>query len=132
LQTHGQRLAALEKQAMEQSTRLFEQMNALGAGIQQTGREQLGALKQVAEGIAGQASVLGSLQKDQANLVHLQAVLHQNLAVLAGAGSFDQAVHSLTAAIHLLTARTGTLSSGRASDHPQAPPALRVQTGKAA
>jgi hypothetical protein len=33
--------------------------------------------------------------------------MHQNLQALAASGAFDQAVHSLTAAIHLLTARAG-------------------------
>jgi hypothetical protein len=37
--------------------------------------------------------------------VHLQAVLHQNLAALAGSGAFEQTLHALTAAVHLLTAR---------------------------
>ncbi len=49
------------------------------------------------EGVAAQAAVLGRLQEGETNLVHLQAVLHQNLAALANASSFDQAVHSLTA-----------------------------------
>jgi len=41
----------------------------------------------------------------------LQACVQQNLAALAGPGVFERAVHSLTAAIHLLTARAaGSLS----------------------
>jgi hypothetical protein len=34
-------------------------------------------------------------------------VLHQNLAALASASNFEEAVHSLTAAVHLLTSRAG-------------------------
>jgi biopolymer transport protein ExbB/TolQ len=139
VQTHTQRLAALEKQAIEHTTRLFEQLAVLATTVQDTGREQQAALTRVAEGVAAQASVLGQLQRNEENLVHLQAVLHQNLAVLAGAGSFDQAVHSLTAAIHLLTARTGTLSAARPADrvvagtvHPETAQGPRTQTGKAA
>jgi hypothetical protein len=49
--------------------------------------------------------------------------LHQNLAALANASSFDQAVHSLTAAVHLLTSRTAAQSGG---------PAATLRLGKAA
>jgi len=61
----------------------------------------------VAEAVLGQAAVLAKLQEGETNLVHLQAVLHQNLAAIAGATDFEQAVHSLTAAVHMLTARAG-------------------------
>jgi biopolymer transport protein ExbB/TolQ len=110
LQTHAQRLAGLEKHAVEQSARLFEQMAALAAVVRDTGREQQAALVRVGEGLAAQAAVLGGLQQGEKQLLQLQAILQQNLAALAGAGAFDQAVHSLTAAIHLLTARASPLS----------------------
>jgi biopolymer transport protein ExbB/TolQ len=106
LQAHTQRLAAAEKQAAEQGAHLLQQLGTLSRTIQQTGQEYQASLARVAEAIAGQAAVLGQLQHDESNLIHLQAVLHQNLAALASASSFDQAVHSLTAAIHLLTAKT--------------------------
>jgi biopolymer transport protein ExbB/TolQ len=124
LHTHAQRLAALEQQAVEQGARLLEQMTALAGVVRDTAREQQAALTRVAEGIAAQAAVLGNLQRGEENLVHLQAVLHQNLAVLAGAGSFDQAVHSLTAAIHLLMNRLGAA--------PQQAAVPRPHPGKAA
>jgi hypothetical protein len=59
------------------------------------------------EKIATQADALAKLQMGEAHLVRLQEKLQQNLAALAGSGAFEQAVQSLTAAIHLLTARTG-------------------------
>lgn len=122
LQAHAQRLAALEQQSVEGSARLLQQLAALAASVRDTGREQQAALLRVAEGIAGQAAVLGKLQEDEANLVHLQAVLHQNLAALAGASNFEQAVHSLAAAVHLLTARVAAQQAPPAA----ARPALRA------
>ena len=92
----------------------------LAAAVRDTGREQQAALVRVAEGVAAQAAVLGRLQEGETNLVHLQAVLHQNLAALASASSFEQAVHSLTAAAHLLTARTAAQSGGPAAAGPAA------------
>jgi len=50
---------------------------------------------------------LTRVQEGEKQLIRLQEVLSQNLAALAGAGAFEQAVNSLTAAIHLLTARAG-------------------------
>ncbi len=116
---HAQRLAALEQQAAQGSGQLMQQMAALAAAVRDTGREQQAALVRISETIAGQANVLGKLQEGEANLVHLQAVLHQNLAALAGGGAFEEAVHSLTAAVHMLTTRAGA-------------PALRAAQGKAA
>jgi biopolymer transport protein ExbB/TolQ len=105
MQLHAQRLGEMEQKTTAGAGQLLQQLSSLAGTIRETGQEQRASLVQVAEGIAGQATVLGRLQQDAENLVHLQAVLHQNLAALAGAGSFEQAVHTLTAAVHLLTAR---------------------------
>lgn len=102
---YQQRLYALEQHTLQQSGQLLQQMASLAAVIQETGREQQQALQQVAEGVCRQAALLTKLQEDATNLVHLQAVLHQNLAALASTNAFEEAVHSLTAAVHLLTAR---------------------------
>jgi biopolymer transport protein ExbB/TolQ len=92
LRTHEQRLAALEKQSAEQGAQL------------------LGQMARVAEGVSAAAEALARLQEGEKGLAHLQGLLQQNLAALAGAGSFDQAVHTLTAAVHLLTARSAALA----------------------
>jgi hypothetical protein len=103
LKAHEQRLAALEQQSVQQ-------LAGLAMAVRDTGREQQQALARVAEGISAQAGVLAHIQADEANLVHLQAVLHQNLAALASASNFEEAVHSLTAAVHLLTSRAPRLA----------------------
>ena len=107
LEQHAQRLAATEKQSLERAAALVEQMTALAGAVRETGREQQAALVRVADSVADQAAVLGQLQSGEQHLVQLQALLQQNLAALAQAGAFDQAVHSLTAAIHLLMSRAG-------------------------
>jgi biopolymer transport protein ExbB/TolQ len=115
LRTHEQRLAALEKQAAEQGAQL------------------LGQMARVAEGVSAAAGALARLQEGEKGLAHLQGLLQQNLAALAGAGSFEQAVHTLTAAIHLLTAR----AAARAGEAPAEailplPRPPRPQPGRAA
>jgi biopolymer transport protein ExbB/TolQ len=107
LETHARRLAALEKQLVEQSTGLVERLGALAETVRETGREQLAALVQAAQGMASQTEILSRLQDNENQLLRLQEALNQNLASLAGAGAFEDAVQSLVAAIHLLTARGG-------------------------
>ncbi len=126
LHTHSQLLAALEKQSVEQSARLFEQLGALASVVREYGHDQQAALARVGEGLAAQVAALGGLQQGEKHLLQLQAGLQQNLAALAGAGTFEQTLHSPTAAIHLLTARAGALPQAAA------PPQIRLQPGKAA
>ena len=61
------------------------------------------------------AATLAQLQENEGQLLRVQQLLQQNLAGLAAAGSFEEAIHSLNAAVHLLTARasgTGWRSVG--------------------
>jgi hypothetical protein len=115
LETHSKRLAALEKQVVEQSKELLERMAAFATTLRDTGREQQASLAQVVQSVTAQAEALGRLQEGERHLVRSQEVLAQNLTALAGAGAFEQAVHSLTAAVHLLTAKTVPLPSGGTS-----------------
>lgn len=52
-----------------------------------------------------QGAILRELTGDKQDLLRLQESLAQNLEVLRSGNSFEEAVHSMTAAIHLLTAR---------------------------
>jgi biopolymer transport protein ExbB/TolQ len=110
---HARQAAALQERAAKDSTRLLEQMAALAEAVRDTGREQQAALVQVAEGVAAQAGALAELQEGEKQLLRLEASLNANLSALAATQTFEQAVHSLTAAVHLLTART--TSDGRPS-----------------
>jgi len=103
LETHSRRLAALEKQTMGQSTVLVEKLTALASTVRDATQEQQTTLARIASGLSGQTEALAGLQAGERQLVRLQEVLQQNLAALANTGTFEQAVHSLTAAIHLLT-----------------------------
>jgi biopolymer transport protein ExbB/TolQ len=91
LAEHAQRLAGLEKQAAAHTAELTKKLEGLG---------------KIADGLKAQAEALNRLQEGEKQLIHLQERLEQNLAALADAGAFQEAVHSLTAAIHLLTSHT--------------------------
>jgi hypothetical protein len=113
LEAHSRRLAALEKQTTAQSAVLMEKLAALASTVRDATQEQQTTLARIATGLSGQTEALTSLQAGERQLVRLQEVLQQNLAALANTGTFEQAVHSLTAAIHLLTLHTVPGAKGR-------------------
>jgi biopolymer transport protein ExbB/TolQ len=122
LEGHQQRLEHLEQQALARYSAVLDHLGALTTTLRETGAEQRAALARAAEGIGAQAEALARLQQDEGQLVRLQEALQRNLEALAGAGAFEQAVHSLTAAIHLLTARAGAspAAASRIGSRPEA------------
>ncbi len=60
---------------------------------------------------------LGSVTKDKGEIMHLQSTLAENLRLLRETSQIDEALHGLSAAIHLLTARghAGGVSDQRAA-----------------
>jgi hypothetical protein len=112
MEMHTRRLAELEKQTVEHTSGMLERLTGLAAAVRDSGKEQQASLAKVAQAVAGQVEALAQLQQGDKNLRRLQETLNQNLAVLAGAGTFEQALHSLTAAIHLLTARSAAPAGG--------------------
>jgi biopolymer transport protein ExbB/TolQ len=111
LQSHAQRLATLERESLEHCTAFLERMTAVAEAVEQTGQAQQLALVQVAERVAEQAEALARLQDGEGHLLRLHEALNQNLVAVTAAGTFEQALHSLTAAVHLLTARSGAPAS---------------------
>lgn len=94
LQIHQQRLTALEGQLQKHLQAMHEHQ-----------REEEQRQLRVLGAVAAQTEALAHLHDDGKQLLRLQDALHHNLAALQGAGSFEQAVQTLSAAIHLLTAR---------------------------
>ncbi len=117
LAAHAQQLEQTQDQLLEKTSPLAQHLAALGETVRSATREQQAALSHSAGQLQVQAETLSELLEQGKHLVHLQGLLHENLSSLAGAGAFEQAVHSLTAAIHLLTARaigSGTGPAGPA------------------
>jgi len=61
----------------------------------------------VMESLGQIAATFARLQQGEAQVIHLQETMQQNLNALASSGTFEEAVQSLTAAIHLMTTRVG-------------------------
>ncbi|HLJ94207.1 MAG TPA: MotA/TolQ/ExbB proton channel family protein [Gemmataceae bacterium] len=120
LETHSRRVAALDQQVAEHTAGMTDRLAGLAAAVRETGREHQTGVAQIGKELARLLEGLTRLQDDDHQLRRLQETLNQNLAALAGAGTFEQALHSLTAAVHLLTARAGTApgSSSRTAGRP--------------
>jgi biopolymer transport protein ExbB/TolQ len=120
LATHDQRLMVLQKQAVDGTTQLLEDFGQVAVAVRNTGREQQEALARVAQGLAAHSSSLHQLLQGEKYLLQLQSALQQNLEAVSSSGAFEQALHSLTAAVHLLTARAS--NSVPALQAPRTPP----------
>jgi len=101
LASHAERLAEMSRRAEDQAAAVLAPLADLGASLAQ----QQAALLPLAEGMQQFAAMLARLQENEGQLLRLQQLLQENLASLSAAGSFEEAVHSLSAAVHLLTAR---------------------------
>ena len=112
LATHEARLAAMEEHFDKRSGALLGQLAGFADAVHNMSREHQQSLARVVHAVAAQTDALARLQNDGKQLVQLQDLLHHNLAALHGLGDFEQAVQSLTAAIHLLTAKATTATAG--------------------
>jgi hypothetical protein len=113
LEGHARQAAELQEQAAQSSAELVERMAGFQQAVADAAGRQQAALEKVAEGVAGQARVLGGLQAGELQLVRMQQNLDRNLHLLANAETLQQAVHTLTAAVHLLTARSSVEAAAR-------------------
>ncbi|MCI0681388.1 MAG: MotA/TolQ/ExbB proton channel family protein [Gemmataceae bacterium] len=123
----GRTIAAMEHRWNEAASRQFETIHsALTRALDETLTRYLQHLRQteekflarsqtVMDGLTATAErfrlqtiALAQLQDNEAQLLRLHEALNENLAAVANTGAFEQAVQSLTAAIHLLTARVAT------------------------
>jgi hypothetical protein len=105
LDSHQERLAELERQSTVQACEMLERLTGLAHSVRETTREQQEAIARLTQQLTAQTEAMTRLQQQGGQLARLQQSLHDNLTALTGAGAFEQAVHSLTAAIHLLTLR---------------------------
>lgn len=124
---YSQQLAGLwqgvQQEMRQLQTAQQQETSRLMTSIESQMSNWQGHLERTNEAIAGQlrvlqeqGAILRDLAGDKQDLLRLQDSMAQNLEVLRSSSSFEEAVHSLTAAIHLLTARNqGGGHSGRAA-----------------
>lgn len=107
-QRQQERLAAAMTQALESTlTRHNRLLVDLEDKVRGRNETLVAHWADVAQSLQAQADTLTKLQTGEAQIIRLQDTLQQNLNALASTGTFEEAVQSLTAAIHLLTTRVG-------------------------
>ena len=87
------------------ATALSESMTQHAKTLVQGEERFLDTLRQLQDGSIKQTEAIQKVLGTGSQLVKLEENLHQNLAVLAKVGNFEETVNSLAAAIHLLNAR---------------------------
>jgi hypothetical protein len=117
LTRYGKRLAELEEALVARNQALLDSVSQLAASLRETGREHQVTFARLSDGLGTQVEALTKVQTGEAELLRMQELLAQNLSLLSSSNTFEQAVESLTAAVHLLTARATAVPT---------PPALRV------
>lgn len=103
LAQHAAQLTAAENKSLEKFSETSDRLTAALSTLAKS------AEKQHAE-LARQGDVLLRAIEASGRVTQLQQVLNQNLHALAGAQNFEDTVMSLSAAIHLLNSRLGSLS----------------------
>ena len=84
---------------------LKESVSLHNQSLTQAEEQFLERLCQLQDGATKQTEAIQKILGTGSQLVKLEENLHQNLAVLAKVGNFEETVNSLAAAIHLLNAR---------------------------
>jgi biopolymer transport protein ExbB/TolQ len=105
LTKHTKRLADVETQMTARLQQTVVAVGQMADVLTKTAAQNHEGLRDVGKRIAEQTQALVRLQESGSELSRLQETLAQNLASLSGSGAFEQAVQSLTAAIHLMTTR---------------------------
>lgn len=116
--SHLARLREHDEVSHRRDQALLQHLEAFVARMEHSFKDQQTAWSRIQESLAVQLQAIARLQEGEGQLARLQEALNQNLAAVAGAGSFEQGMHSLTAAIHLLTAKAALVSSTQGSARP--------------
>jgi hypothetical protein len=100
-----QRFEANDAQREQRSLTLLEAIEGHRGDQRQQAQAVGEQMSLLTEELAKLAQELGSVFQGNGELVKLQSSLAENLRLLNHTQQFDEALHGLTAAIHLLTAR---------------------------
>lgn len=109
----GQRMIETEKKLLERQNAVLDGLTKLAASFKEATRDQQHALARLTDAIGLSVEMIAKSQTNETQLLRLQESLSQNLALLANSTTFEQAVESLTAAIHLLTTRVNPATGPR-------------------
>ncbi|MCS7306360.1 MAG: MotA/TolQ/ExbB proton channel family protein [Thermoguttaceae bacterium] len=99
----------LQRQWLAAEQALAQQNHQHWERLQQLQTQQSEALAELQHHISKQVEILTKAVEATGQIARLEEALNRNLGVLVASGHFEQALASLTAAIHLLHARLGQM-----------------------
>ena len=114
-------MARIEKESSERAVQRWEQLQTAISDNARMMRAQQ-------EELVRQGEIMGHAIQAAGEVIQLEKALNDNLKALAGAKNFEDTVMSLSAAIHLLSARLGEATD----DAPQVDLKQRSSKGRAA
>jgi biopolymer transport protein ExbB/TolQ len=100
LTSHAERMAELDARASQRVQQHWEQLQA---ALTDNARTMQGQQRELIR----QGEVMVEVARATGNLITLEKSLNENLEALAGARNFEETLLSLSAAIHLMSARLG-------------------------
>jgi len=98
--------AAAEQAADHRTSRMLTEMSAQFDGWKSELRAATGSLTAHTERLVEQEARVGELLERGDDVISLESKLNENLQALRAAETFEQTMHSLSAAVHLLTAHS--------------------------
>jgi uncharacterized protein YaeQ len=114
LQAHAQTVAETQQTLVSESHHYVAALReSMGEGAQQLGQLQ----HQLTE----QTALLLRVVEATGRVTQLEEALNRNLGALSGSQNFEETLHSLSAAVHLLSGRLGHASAGGGSVELQGP-----------
>lgn len=105
LQTLEQRHASLESQSDQRHGQMLTQLEAKQTQHLATIQRTLESIAALRDDFRDIGKTFEGLTQGEGKLVELQQILAENIRLLHETQQFDEALHGLTAAIHLLTTR---------------------------
>lgn len=105
LSSHQNQMEKYELQSYDLGKNFAQQVGVLASSLHESSIGQQQSLQKIVDGLANQTNALLELQQGEKHLIHVQKLMQENLQQIHSAGDFQEAVHCLTAAVHLLTSK---------------------------
>lgn len=110
--THEKQMEKHDQQSSDLGRKLTEQVGKLASSLNDSTTQQQQSIQKIVDSLTSQTSSLMELQAGEKHLIQIQKLMQENLNQIHSAGDFQEAVHCLTAAVHLLTSKL----QGRSGD----------------
>ena len=103
--SHQQQMEKYELNSLDLGKKFTEQVGKLASSLHDSSMQQQQSLQKIVESLTKQTNSLVELQQGEKHLIQIQKLMQENLNQINSTGDFQEAVHCLTAAVHLITSK---------------------------